>query len=173
MSPSAVALLLPVLAAFGLGAAGCSDSTAPPPLRGRYALQAVDGQPSPFVRYDHTFSTGERIVSQILGDTVAVLSDTVMQRTLVEVHTHYPSGTNSIPDIADTVRASTAGRYELDGARVIVRWPPWTLDNRAVVDTVLLGGRSLRRFEEIGMLCQFDPTCPGPGIRRVEFRYDR
>ena len=67
-----IRILPPVLAALLLAA--CGEPTAPRPL-GRFVLTSLDGQPEPFVWFDHTFSSGERRIFTILADTVWLLPD--------------------------------------------------------------------------------------------------
>ncbi|SRR5436309_5554608 len=153
------------------GLASCGDSAGPSISRGTYYLTALDDLPAPFVLSDDHFSTGERIVSERVVDSISVQSRVDLYRARAESTTFYA------PDGSSTGGAGywgSSGTYHVSNGRMIIEFvnyigdptPPETL--QVLSDSVLLGR------ELVGGWCLSGPPqeCPtAPRIR--EFRYAR
>lgn len=156
-----------LLLATHAGLLACGDGTGPALIHGTYALRHVDGQVGPpFVISDLSCAPGDRILTEITGDTVALGPGDAARRATFYRTRSWSQGVEGTPLEAGTVSTAT---YRRDGGLVIVTYPSIPQQPPPPVDTFRVSGQGLEREGSLGGVCSGGPS----DVRIGTFEYVR
>jgi hypothetical protein len=156
-----------VLLATQLGILACGDGTGPRRIDGTYALRRVEGVVGPpFVVGDLSCAPGERIVHEITGDTIVLMSTGAARRIRVYQARVWSQGIEGEPLVGSTDGSAS---YRRDGNLVILTYPAFPQGPPAPVDTFRLSPMGFERESGLGGVCASGPT----DLRRGKFEYAR
>jgi hypothetical protein len=158
-------LTLLLVVVGGTAGVSCGDATGPADPSGSYALAAVNGTGAPFVLIDHTFSSGDRLVLEVVYDSLVFTSDSTVQRTRAEQTTRFGAdGTVLGPHRRED---ALPGRYLRAGGRVIIDWRG-PLHPTVPTDTLIVEPGALAQTRLVGIWCA--EGCPPPEPTTFTYR---
>jgi hypothetical protein len=152
---------------FAITILACGDGTGPRRIDGTYALRRVEGVVGPpFVVGDLSCAPGERIVSEITGDTIILTSTGTARRIRVYQSRIWHQGIEGTPLVGGTDGTAT---YRRERELVILTYPAFPQGPPAPVDTFRLSPMGFEREGGLGGVCASGPT----DVRNGKFEYAR